>query len=110
MLSFLEILSLIIIGYFLRIILIGIYLCFLKIITKDKKKRKKVKLPKFNEGTIRFLGYVGILSTVYLGFVDFARNRPITSTELNSIIWFGMFLPNIILAISHHLIVKKEGI
>ena len=110
MLSFLEILSLIIIGYFLRIILIGIYLCFLKIITKDKKKRKKVKLPKLNEGTIRFLGYVGILSTVYLGFVDFSRNRPITSTELNSIIWFGMFLPNIILAISHHLIVKKEGI
>ena len=77
-------------------------------IVKDKKKRKKVKLPEFNERTIRFLGYIGILSTIYLGFVDFARDRPIASTELNSIIWFGMFLPNIIVAIRHHLIVKNK--
>jgi hypothetical protein len=108
MLSFSEIVTLVLIGYFLRFVVIALFFHCLKFMT-NKKKRKKFNLPNLNDRSKIFLGYVGILSTIYLGFVDYYRPRPITATELNSIIWFGMFLPNIIAVVIQHLKRKSEN-
>ena len=110
MLNLSEIGALILSGYFIRIMLMGMYLFFLKSISKKKKNKKsKVTLPEFGDSTYRFIGYIGIVSTIYFGIIDIYNQENLRAVEsMNSLIWFGLFLPNMLSLLIYHLDKRDE--
>jgi len=108
--NLLEIGALILSGYFIRIMLMGMYLFFLKSISKKKKNKKsKVTLPEFGDSTYRFIGYIGIVSTIYFGIIDIYNQEDLRAVEsMNSLIWFGLFLPNMLSLLIYHLDKRDE--
>jgi len=67
---------------------------------KDKKKRNKIKLEIKDQNTKVFIGFVGVASFLYMGIIDIYRGY---LDDLNSFVWLGMFIPEIMIMASKFL-------
>jgi len=82
----------IILGFFVRYIIISMSIMLVRSGVKDKKKRKSVKLEIKDQNTKVFIGVIGVASFIYMGVIDIYRGH---LADLNSLVWLGMFLPEI---------------
>lgn len=102
MLGIAEIAGFIIVGYLLRLVVSILFLLIINFCV-GKKKRKSTSIYSFKDHTFRFIGYIGIVTSVYYLFLDIHRGIDYTQANtLNCLIWFGMFLPNIYSVVVYH--------
>jgi len=84
----------IILGFFVRYIIISMSIMLVRSGVKDKKKRSKIKLEIKDQNTKVFIGGVGVLSFLYMLSADIYKGY---LDDFNSLVWLGMFLPEIIM-------------
>lgn len=102
MLGIAEIAGFIIVGYLLRLVVSILFLLIINFCV-GKKNKKSTSIYSFKDHTFRFIGYIGIVTSVYYLFLDIYRGIDYTQANtLNCLIWFGMFLPNIYSVVVYH--------
>lgn len=87
----------IVLGALLRVVIICMVIYLLRSLVKDKKKKSNVKLEIKDTRSKVFIGYIAILSFFYFVAIDVSQGF---DENFNSLIWVGMFIPEVSLAIS----------
>lgn len=85
--------SYIIVGLCLRTLCQMALIATIRAGIKDKKKKKKVSVSIKDENSLIFIGMIGFFSFFYFLAIDISTGL---GENFNSIVWFGMFLPEIV--------------